>query len=761
MIQESFAKDIRALKSEKIDSDFVIVGGGLSGVCAAIAAARAGIKVTLIQDRPVLGGNASSEVRLWALGATSHMGNNNRWAREGGIISEILIENVYRNKEGNPVIFDTIILDKVKSEPNIRLLLNTAIYRTEKTADDTIKSVHGFCSQNSTFYDVSAPLFCDASGDGIVAYQAGCSYKMGAEAKEEYEELFAPDHGEYGELLGHSIYFYSKDAGKPVKYVAPSYALKDIEKIPRYRNIQTQESGCKFWWLEYGGRMDTIHDTEEIKWELWSVVYGVWDYIKNSGNFPDAENLTLEWVGVIPGKRESRRFLGHYTLVQQDVIEQRHHDDTIAFGGWAIDLHPADGVYSKTNGCIQYHSKGIYGIPYGCHVSAEIKNLLYAGRCISASHVAHGSSRVMVTSASGGQAVGFAAAQCIAGNILPADILQNSSEMKKLQQTINLAGQSVPGVPIDQSLNIAAKAHISVSSTLSLSEIPFDGGWYDLNFSAAQLLPLAANQLYSFEVEVDAEEDTTLNIELRYSSKATNHTPDCIADSKAVRLMKGKQKVSVSFDEGVPAEQYGFISFMKNEKVKIRISNYRSTGLLSVFNKFNHDVNNYGKQEAPANSGIESFEFWCPERRPKGYNFAMKISPAISSLGADNLLNGFIRPTNKANAWVASLEDKAPQIKMEWEATQEIESITLYFDTDYDHALESVQMGHPENVMPFCVREYKICDDKGNTIYTTQDNHQAINKIELPERIKTKSLTVEVKSPSAHIPASVFGIYIN
>lgn len=760
MIQESFAKDRRALKTERIDTGFAVVGGGLSGVCAAIAAARAGIKVTLIQDRPVLGGNASSEVRLWALGATSHMGNNNRWAREGGIIDEILIENLYRNKEGNPVIFDTVLLDKVRSEPNIRLILNTAVYRTEKSAEDEIESVHAFCSQNSTFYDIYASVFCDASGDGIVAYQAGCSYRMGAETKEEYEELFAPDHGDYGELLGHSIYFYTKDMGKPVKYVAPSYALKDIEKIPRYRNIQSREAGCKYWWLEYGGRLDTIHDTEEIKWELWSVVYGVWDYIKNSGDFPEAETLTLEWVGLIPGKRESRRFLGYYTLLQQDIIEQKHHADAISFGGWAIDLHPADGVYSQINGCIQYHSKGIYGIPYGCHVSTEIKNLFYAGRCISTSHVAHGSSRVMVTSASGGQAVGFAAAQCISEKILPADILRNATQLKKLQQTVSLAGQSIPGIPIDQSSNKAVKSKISASSILSLYKIPFDGDWYTLNFAAAQMLPLTANQLYSFEIEVDAEDDTTLEVELRYSAKEANYTPDCLSDSKSIKINAGKQKVLIQFAHGVPTDRYGFITFLKNEKVKIRTSRYRSTGIVSVFNKFNHDVNNYGKQEAPANSGIESFEFWCPERRPEGYNFAMTINPAIN-FGAENLLNGFIRPTNRANAWVASPDSKSSQIKLEWETPQQLKNIILYFDNDYDNALESVQMGHPESIMPFCVREYKIRDDKGKVIFTTEDNHQTINKISLSETVVTESITIDLQSPSDNVPASLFGIFIN
>src|SRR3954470_21605773 len=112
----------RSLRQVSLNCDLAVAGGGLAGVCAAISAARAGLKVVLMQDRPVLGGNASSEVRLWLLGATSHMGNNNRWAREGGVLDEILVENLYRNKEGNAIIFDTVLLEKVVSEPNITLL---------------------------------------------------------------------------------------------------------------------------------------------------------------------------------------------------------------------------------------------------------------------------------------------------------------------------------------------------------------------------------------------------------------------------------------------------------------------------------------------------------------------------------------------------------------------------------------------------------------------------------------------------------------
>ena len=368
----------RDLALQRLECDIAVAGGGMAGICCAITAARAGLRVVVIQDRPVLGGNASSEVRLWILGATSHMGNNNRWAREGGVIDEILLENLYRNPEGNPLILDTLLLEKVVEEPNITLLLNTAVFELEKQDAGTIKSIRAFCSQNSTLYEVSAPLFCDASGDGIVGFLAGAAFRVGAEASSEFGEKLAPPT-ESRELLGHTIYFYSKDMGRPVRFVPPSYALEDITRIPRFRDFNAKDFGCRLWWIEWGGKLDTIHDSERIKWELWKVVYGVWNHIKNSGQFPEAENLTLEWVGTIPGKRESRRFEGDWILRQQDIVEQRRHEDAVSFGGWAIDLHPAEGIFSDKPGCTQWHSKGVYQIPYRCLYSRNISNLFLAG----------------------------------------------------------------------------------------------------------------------------------------------------------------------------------------------------------------------------------------------------------------------------------------------------------------------------------------------------------------------------------------------
>lgn len=756
MIKKGFITQRQSLTKE-LTADLVVVGGGMAGVCSAITAARQGIKVILVQDRPVLGGNASSEVRLWILGATSHMGNNNRWAREGGVFDEILVENVFRNKEGNPIILDTILLEKVIEEKNITLLLNTSVYQTDKKDDTTIESVRGFCSQNSTEYLLKAPLFCDASGDGIVAFQAGASFRMGAESPQEFDEGFAPDIEDYGELLGHSMYFYTKDVGKPVKYVAPSYALKNVAELPSIRRYNIKDHGCWLWWMEYGGRLDTIHESEDIKWTLWSLIYGLWDHVKNSGEFPESENLTLEWVATIPGKRESRRFMGDYMLTQKDVVEQRNHYDAVAFGGWSLDLHPADGVFGDKPGCNQWHSKGIYSIPYRCYYSKDIKNLFLAGRIISASHVAFGSSRVMATCAHGAQAVGMAAALAIQKNILPKD-LSEEKYIGELQTLLNRRGQSIPHIQQEDDDNKVSKANIIASSTLLLSNIPFDGEWKTLQFSAAQLLPFQKDTAYTFKVLIKANEDTTLTTQFRKSIKKFNYTPDVILEELQIDLTEGEHLVEVPFKKTLKEDQYAFLCFLANEALEIKSSQSRITGITSVFNSQNAAVSNYGKQEPPEGIGVEAFEFWIPKRRPEGHNIALEISPAIDAFRANNLKNGFTRPYLQSNAYVADSNAKTTTIDLYWKELQEIKEVVLFFDTDYDHPMESSLWGHPEDVMPFCVQNFQIKNCGTTLLYAVKDNHQTINRFALAEPILTNHLQVILEQPSQNVPCALFEI---
>lgn len=746
----------RSLITEEIVSGLVVVGGGIAGVCASIAAARLGIKVVLVQDRPVLGGNASSEVRLWILGATSHMGNNNRWAREGGIIDELLVENMYRNPEGNPVIFDTIILEKVVEENNITLLLNTSVYNVLKNDEATISAVEGFCSQNQVKYLLSAPLFVDASGDGIVGFLAGAAFRMGAESTEEFGEKFAPAK-EYGELLGHSLYFYTKDTGIPVKYIAPSYALKDIASIPRYKSFNTKEFGCRLWWIEYGGRLDTVHDTEKIKWELWKVVYGVWNYIKNSGEFPEAENLTLEWVGTIPGKRESRRFEGDYIIRQQDIIEQRTHEDAVAFGGWSIDLHPADGVFSEKPGCNQWHSKGIYQIPFRSLYSRNISNLFLAGRIISASHVAFASTRVMATCGCIGQAVGTAAWLCKEKNILPAQLLQNK-QLHLLQQTLLKAGHYIPGIQQEDSKDLVTIANLTASSEYQLNELKDDQLLKNLVSSSAQMIPLFPGKIPSMIVYAEVAVTTIIEVQLRISDKLSNFTPETILETLIIDLYSGLNSIHLKFTSTLSEKGYVYICFLKNPLVSLHFSEQRVSGILSVFNHENAAVSNNGKQTPVEDIGVDCFEFWCPKRRPDGQNIAIKIENGIPLFSVENIRNGINRPTIEPNAWVADFKDSAPAIFLNWNTKKQIKTIEIFFDTDFDHPMESVLMGHPERIMPFCVRNYTIIDDTGKVVYKKEGNYQTCNKVVFDTALITGSIHFIFEHPSNNVPAAVFAI---
>jgi hypothetical protein len=748
----------RELKKECLKADLAVVGGGLAGVCCAIAAAREGVRVVLVQDRPVLGGNASSEVRLWVLGATSHMGNNNRWAREGGVIDEILVENLYRNPEGNPVIFDTVLLEKVLGETNITLLLNTAVFEALKRGRDAIRSVRAFCSQNATLYEVEAPLFCDASGDGILGFLSGAAFRTGSEGVSEFGEKYAPITGT-DECLGHTIFFYSKDTGKPVRFVPPAFALKEIRKsIPRFGQIAATRQGCYYWWLEYGGELDTIRESETIKGELWRVVYGVWDHIKNSGDYPEAANLTLEWVGNIPGKRESRRFEGDLLLTQQDIVEQSEHSDAVSFGGWAIDLHPVKGVYSKKPGCTQWHSKGVYQIPFRCLYSRNVSNLFLAGRCISVSHIAFGSTRVMATCAHNGQAVGMAAALCREAELLPRDLLA-AERMSELQQRLLGTGHYIPGVALEDKRDWVRSASLMASGSFTLGTFEPSETSVALESARAMLVPVLKGRMPVVTLWFDADRPTKVDVQLRVASREGNFTPDVALARKRVLVPAGSgQQVAVDFGVDSARAQYVFICLMPCPGVSVRLSDRRVTGVLALVQGANRNVAKSAVQKPPAGIGVDTFEFWIPERRPGGKNMAISFDPPLAGFGPENVRNGISRPTTGPNAWVAAEDDPAPTLTITWEKPRKIRRIELSFDTDFDHAMESVQWGHPEAAAPFCVKRYTICDAAGRVVAAGKDNHQTRTVIQLPKAVVTNRLVIKDLESYGKVPPALFDV---
>lgn len=438
-------------KNHKID--FCVVGGGLAGMCAAIAAARRGIKVALIQDRPVFGGNASSEIRMWICGASG------RDSRETGIIEELQLENRYRNPRSNYSIWDGILYEKVRFEPNITMLLNCSANDVEMDGS-RIKAVKAWQLTTETWHRVEAELFSDCSGDSILAPLTGAEFRVGREAREEFGEDAAPEVSD-DKTMGLSCLLQTRETNSPQTFVPPQWAHKypDCDAFPhREHSINEMQN---FWWLEIGGQRDTVHDTEEIRDELLKIAYGVWDHIKNHCDNKDkAKNWVLDWLGVLPGKRESRRYIGDYVLRQGDIAEGMEFDDVVAFGGWPMDDHHPGGFDSADKPTRFIPVPSPFGIPYRCLYSRNIENLFFAGRNISVTHTAMSSTRVMATCATLGQAVGIAAVIAVRDGLSPRDIQEKgTNELKDMLQDDDCF---LPGRP-RQIPELSLKARLSAS----------------------------------------------------------------------------------------------------------------------------------------------------------------------------------------------------------------------------------------------------------------------------------------------------------
>ena len=420
--------------------DVCVVGGGMSGICAAIAAARHGASTMLIHDRPVFGGNASSEIRMWICGA------HGRDNKETGILEEIQLENCYRNPSGNYSIWDSVLYEKVAYQPNLSYLLNCSV--TESTAEEVagnkrrIVRLRAWETTTQTWHEVEARWFVDCSGDSILATTCGALYRVGREAQDEFNEDSAPSLGD-DKTMGNSLLIQLRKTSSPQPFIAPRWAwrFESSEDFPfRMKGV----NGANFWWIELGGLQDTIAEADLIRRDLVPAAYGVWDYIKNRA--PEREksaNWALEWLGSLPGKRENRRYVGDHILTQNDVRAGGDFADVVAFGGWSMDDHHPAGLLYPGEPTIFHPAPSPYGIPYRSLYSANVDNLLFAGRNISTTHSALSSTRVMATCAVIGQAVGTAVAMCHHYGCPPATI--GSNHLAELQHRLMLDDAWLPG----------------------------------------------------------------------------------------------------------------------------------------------------------------------------------------------------------------------------------------------------------------------------------------------------------------------------
>ena len=427
----------------------------------------------LCQNRSVLGGNASSEIRMHVVGADISGGRGGiageLECRESGLIEEIRVRQAVENPARSPHSLDLVLYEMVRDEDSITLLLDTHVTGVEVN-DGEIKMVRAERPSCEEVFEIRALQYLDCSGDSRMATEAGNPYRVGREAKSEFNEMHAVEEADHC-VLGSTVLFQARDMGRPVPFRAPAWARKfteeDLAKRPHSPKLTGKEENrgfeYGFWWIEWGGELDTIRDNGAIHRELLSIVYGIWDHLKNGGQH-GAENWALIWVGMLPGKRESRRMIGRYVLTEQDVVAAADCCDAIAYGGWPIDLHPPRGVDApEEEPCVHITVPHLYPIPLRCCVSPSIANLWFAGRNLSATHVAFASTRVMATCAVVGQGLGIAAALAAKTKSTNDAILASPAHLTSIQQEILRQDGFLIGVPNVDPGDLARQSVVTAS----------------------------------------------------------------------------------------------------------------------------------------------------------------------------------------------------------------------------------------------------------------------------------------------------------
>ncbi|MBC7327582.1 FAD-dependent oxidoreductase [bacterium] len=704
--------------------DLVVVGGGLAGVCGALAARRLGLSVCIIQDRPVFGGNASSEIRVPIGGA----GSFNAWARETGIIAELFLDERRRNFQFHNSslansILDLVLYDALR-EAGVDMFLNTSCRKGIMKSKELIEGVYCVQLGSEKEFIIKGDYFLDASGDGALAFSVGAEFSMGREGKEEFGEELAPPEPDMG-IMGNSLMFLVRDCGKPVPFEPPSWAIK-YPKDDVTLKLRPHNSMPGYWWIEIGYPYDTIYDNEEIKHNLLAHLLGVWDHLKNQENH-GFENFSLEWVGMVPGKRESRRFIGDYILKEQDLKTRKQFPDAVAYGGWFIDLHTPGGILAKedypepcTSGNVEEWEKRfvyVYQIPFRCLYSKNIKNLFLAGRNISVTHIALGSTRLMGTCALLGQASGTAAYLCKKYKSYPRDIFSN--HIRELQQQLLKDGCFIPGVKNEDPADLARKASVSASSSFPL-EFSQCEGEVQLNQPIGQKLPLEG-KVEKIILKLKALRDTTLVFHLRASADLWDFTVSDDIIQQELAIKSGEEELEIVINREFERGIYWFF-LEPDEAIFLRETSESLPGLCEIY---------------------RMGRLW---RFKLGRNIFFKTVPLLYPFSPDNIVSGVSRPESWTNVWISNPREKFPQwILLDLGEKEEFNQIQLTFDAEIDKEYHQLP---PLYVPPSIPCDFIIWveEDKGwRKVHEVKNNKKHFLRLSLP-MTKARKLKVEFLS---------------
>jgi len=682
--------------------DLIVVGGGFSGTAAAISAARNGVKVALVHDRSMLGGNSSSEVRLYPEGNDAYQ----PWIRESGIHEEIHLEDRVRNhvryREGlTNCHWDLVLYEWCIREPNLTLFLNTYMHEVRMAGKSRIAAIRGVQLGTEKVFELSAPLFVDATGDGVLGYRAGADFRWGREGRDEYGEPLAPEKADE-KVMGNTLFYRAVDTGKPVPFKRPDWAYEyPTEKDLFARNHKDIEAGQ--WWIEIGAPYHPIADNEKIRHECLRVLLGVWDHIKNKGDH-GAANYALEFVGFWPYKREARRIIGDAVVTEQQVKNPRLLDDAVAYGAWGIDLHCQGGALNNAERpFIAPHNANfetLGSLPYGIGLkslySRNVENLMMCGRPISTSYVAFCSSRVLSTGCIVGQAVGVAAGLAKKHGKTPRQVAKDHA--KECQQLLLRQDAHIPGIENEDPKDLARAATATASSEAPLA-IPDATFARELAHPRAQLFPVSGDRIDT--VSLFLESRLAKPLEMQVGLRAAPHVWDFrsnhdIATAKAT----------------IPAKHKGWVDFTFNHKVEPRKLYWvHAPAAPKVFWLSPVIPRGESHLTPPGCSAAQRMGPTRWEQQGTTYCFGVKVSPQSKPFAANNVNHGTHRPDRWTNIWISDPSQALPQhVDLTWKSPQRFNTVLLTFDTN---------TGRRENLplfrYPDCVKDYDLQARVGGT----------------------------------------------
>lgn len=733
------------MEYKKVQYDLVVCGGGIPGVCAAITAARNGVKTAIMEQRPILGGNSSSLALVPPHGAASMW--HNRMAREGGILEELLMEYAHRSPlADNRRIWDLILREWCEKEPNLNLYLNARLDKA-KAENNRIISVTLTQTTTETIFDFEAPLFVDATGDAFLAQGVNAEFRIGRESKKEFGESLAPEKAD-SKTLPSALYVIAHRRSRPSPYHPPEWVPKHdacdvfphrphvIDKFSKGKALTEDASAIQlFWWCSLGGEKDTIKDSEEIYKDLVKEAMGIWDHLKNRCTPETREalkNYEAVWWSPFPLRRESRRVVGDHILVENDIFEATLFEDRVSHGGWPVDVHPPEGMYSKEPPCDQTFVNELYSVPFSIMYSKNITNLMLAGRCISMSHVAMGSIRVMNSLGAAAHAVGMAAALCIEKSCDPREV--RTKHIKELQQRLLKVDAHIINLKNEDPADLARKASVSVSSELKYHVEAVDD-YVELTYDLAQQLPVSQNRIESVSIPLKSNREDACEISIRlYTSGKMGRfdTKNVLFETKTILKSKEDKWLEFKINKEIPAEQLLWICLEKQAGVFWGYSKEETFGTRFAA-KFHGDLvplPSHGKaQIAPINDD------WFPinhngrlpgelhrwidatigiqyDRKVRA-TLCHKIMPTNMPYGGSNVINGISRAENWPNIWISDPAERFPQsLFLKWESPRTISEIYLTFDTDLDAPDRCYGWPREEHRFVFpvaeCVKCYRI-----------------------------------------------------